>query len=159
MKTRIWILCAVLAAFAVPSFAQYNDRQLLREVDENDGGGGGWYGVSTYRQGRYLENPCTPVQDLVWVDYSAYLEGEQQTAGFDRYLFDESTTMGGMYAASGTAQSDVTYHSPLAIRNYYKVNTSDDFHVVTVINFDPASQYTSLTVETACGDGSPDSKE
>jgi hypothetical protein len=159
MNTRIWLLCAVLAAFAVPSYAQFYDREVLREVDENDGGGGGWTGTATYQQGRYLENPCTAVQDFVWVDYSAYLEGQQKMAGFDRYIFDESTTMGGMYSANGSAQADVTYGSPVAIRNYYKVNTADNFHVVTVINFDPASQYTSLTVETACGDGSPDSKE
>ena len=158
MKTRTWLLCVVLAAFAVPSFAQYTGRQLLRDTEETDGGGG-WYGTTTYRQGRYMENPCTAVQDLVWVDYSAFLQGEQKTAGFDRYFFDESTTMGGMYAASGNKQADVTYASPLAIRNYYKVNTPDNFHVVTVINFDPASQYTSMTVETACGDGTPDSKE
>lgn len=157
MKTRIWLLCVVLAAFAVPSFAQYTGRQLMRETEETDGGG--WSGTTTYRQGRYLDNPCTAVSDVVWVDYSAYLEGEQKAAGFDRYIFDESTTMGGMYAASGSAQADLTYASPVSIRNYYKVNTADAFHVVTVINFDPVSQYTSMTVETACGDGSPGSLE
>lgn len=158
MKTRIWMLCAVLAVFAVPTFAQMSNYQMLREVDTEDGGGG-WTGTSTFRQGRYLDNPCTAVQDLVWVDYSAYVEGAQKAAGIDRYLFDESTTVGGLYAASGSAQSDVGYAAPFSVRNYYKVNTSDMFHVVTVVNFDPASQYTSLTVETACGDGSPDSKE
>ncbi|HEX6083573.1 MAG TPA: hypothetical protein VF266_03550 [Thermoanaerobaculia bacterium] len=158
MQARTWLLCAVLAAFAVPAFAQYNERQLLREVDETDSGGG-WYDTTSYRQGQYLDNPCTSSYDAVWVDYSAYLEGQQKTAGFDRYIFDESTTVSGLYSASGSAQADVTYASPVAIRNYYKLNTSDNFHVVTVINFDPASQYTSLTVETACGDGSPDSKE
>lgn len=158
MQTRIWLLCAVLAAFAVPAFGQIYDQQLLREVDEADGGGG-WSGTSTYSEGQYLDNPCTAVYDSVWVDYSAYVQGEQMLAGFDRYLFDESTTVGGMYSASGTAQADVTYPSPLSIRNYYKVNTADNFHVVTVINFDPASQYTSMTVETACGDGSPSSTE
>jgi hypothetical protein len=158
MKTRIWLLCVVLAAFAVPSFAQYTSRQLLRDTEETDGGGG-WSGTTTYRQGQYLDNPCTSWYDAVLVDYSAYLEGQQKATGFDRYIFDESTTMGGMYSANGSAQADVTYASPVAIRNYYKVNTADDFHVVTVINFDPASQYTSLTVETACGNGSPDSKE
>ena len=157
MKTRIWLLCAILAAAALPSFAQYTSRQLLRDTEETDGGG--WSGTTTYKQGRYLENPCTAVQDLVWVDYSAFLEGQQAMAGFDRYIFDESTTVGGLYSASGSAQADVTYSSPVSIRNYYKVNTNDNFHVVTVINFDPASQYTSLTVETACGDGTPGSVE
>lgn len=156
MKTRIWLLCVVLAAFAVPSFAQY-DRQLLRDVNEDDGGGGGWYGASSYEQGQYMDNPCTGIQDWVWVNYSAQAAAAQQAAGVDDYFVDESTTVGGMYSASGSTQSDVGYAGSFSIRSYHKVNTGDDFHVVTVVTVYPASKSSSVTVETACGNGMPDS--
>ncbi|HYC88188.1 MAG TPA: hypothetical protein VEO54_03180 [Thermoanaerobaculia bacterium] len=158
MKTRIWLLCVVLAAFAVPSFAQFSDRQILREVDENDGGGG-WSGSSSYEQGQYMDNPCTAIQDWVWVNYSAYATAAQQAAGANDYLVDENTNVGGMYAASGSTQADVGYGGSFSIRSYHKVNTSDAFHVVTVVTVYPASKSSSVTVETACGNGMPDSRE
>ena len=142
MKARIWVLCIVLAAFAVPSFAK---------IDV-------WYDSSSYEQGQYMDNPCTSWQDWVWVNYSAYAETAQKTFGVDRYLVNESTTMGGMYAASGSAQADVGYANAFTIRNYHKVNTGDDFHVVTVVTVYPGSG-SSVAVETACGNGMPDSKE
>ena len=158
MKMRIWLLCVVLAAFAVPSFAQYSDRQILRDVDENDGGGGGWYAPASYQQGQYMDNPCTGIQDWVWVDYSAQAAAEQQAEGASDYLVEENTTVGGgMYAASGSGQADVGYGSSFSIRSYHKVNTPDDFHVVTVVTVYPAMKTSKVTVETACGNGMPDS--
>lgn len=154
MKIRIGILLVVMAVFAVPSFAQRFFQE--REITGEDGG---WSGESSYSSGQYLDNPCTAVSDLVWVNYAAYVQGAQEAAGVDRYFFNENTNVGGMYAASGSAETDVAYAQPLAIRNYYKVNTADNFHVVTVVNFDPAAQYTWVTVETACGNGMPDSQE
>ena len=106
-----------------------------------------------------MDNPCTAVQDYVWINYQAYANGSQPDAGVNRYQFTESTTMSGMYATSGTGQSDVGYGQPYSVRHYHKVNTSDMFHVVTVINFDPASRYTGVTYETACGDGTPSSAQ
>lgn len=70
-----------------------------------------------------------------------------------------SYPVSGSYAAAGSSLSDVAYASPVSIRKDYKVNTADDFHVVTVINFDPVALTTTVTVETACGNGTPDSKE
>jgi len=67
--------------------------------------------------------------------------------------------MDGSYSASGSSHSDVAYGSAVSLRKYHKVSTYDDFHVVTVINFDPGAQTTWLSVETACGDGSPGSRE
>jgi hypothetical protein len=157
MKLRLWLLLVVVALFAVPSFAQLQYQQL-RSID-SDPDTGGWSGVSSSRTGMYLDNPCTAVQDLVYVDYSAYVEGLQTEQGGDRFVFDESTTVSGSYSASGTSQSDVGYLPPYSLRKYYKVNTYDDFHVVTVINFDPSYKTTNVTVETACGNGMPDSKE
>lgn len=155
MKIRLLMLCVVMALFAVPSFAQ---RYYMEDTIQPDDGGG-WYDASSYQQGQYLDNPCTAVVDYVWVDYSAYVESAQKEAGVDRYVLADTTTMGGIYRASGTAEADVAYAAPFTIRNYYKVNTSDDFHVVTVVNLDPSARYTSVTVETACGNGTPDSKE
>ena len=143
MKARIWVLCIVLAAFAVPSFAK---------IDV-------WYDSSSYEQGQYMDNPCTAIQDWVWVNYSAYAQTAQKAAGTNDYLVDESTTMGGMYKASGSSQSDIGYANAFTTRYYHKVDTADNFHVVTVITVDPVSKYTSLAVETACGNGMPDSKE
>jgi hypothetical protein len=158
MKTRILLLLVAVTMLAIPSYAQFQDRQLLREVPPEDGGGG-WYGTTSYDNGQYLDNPCTATYDPVYVNYSAYVEGLQYDAGANRYLLNESTNMGGTYAASGASEADVDYTSPIAVRQYHKVNTPDNFHVVTVINFDPAAQYTYVTVETACGNGMPDSAQ
>lgn len=153
MKTRIWLLCAVMTAFAVPSFAQRYVMEDAITVEE------GWTETASYEEGQYLDNPCTSVVDYVWVNYSAYVESAQKEAGLDRYTLFDSTTMGGTYSASGTAQADVGYPASFSVRNYYKVNTPDNFHVVTVLTLDPASHYTSVAVETACGNGMPDSQE
>ena len=154
MKLRLWILLAIVALCAVPAFGQF---YYGRELSED--GGGGWAGSSTYDKGQYLDNPCTAVQDWVWVNYQAYVDGAQAEAGLDRYVFDERTTLAGAYAAAGTSSSDVEYWQQVSLRQYHKVNTPDNFHVVTVITFNPATKTPVLTVETACGDGSPDSKE
>jgi hypothetical protein len=156
MNKRLWILLAAVALCALPMFGQHDVRAI--DIDAASGGGG-WSGTSDYNDGRYMDNPCTPTQDWVWVNYSAFVSGEQKAAGIDRYLFDESTTMGGAYSASGSSFSDVGYTNTVSMRQYYKVNTPDNFHVVTVITFDPGSQYTTLSVETACGDGSPSSAQ
>ena len=155
MKIRISILLFAMAMLAVPSYAQF----YMEERLDPEGGGGGWSGESAYSNGQYLDNPCTDVQDWVWVDYSAYVQGAQETAGIDQYFFNESTTMGGMYAASGASEFDVGYSAEFAVRKYHKVNTPDNFHVVTVVNFNPGSKYTWVTVETACGNGMPDSAQ
>jgi hypothetical protein len=165
MKTRIWILLVVLAAFAVPSFAQYDDAQYdrFREIEQpiDDGGGFGIASVETLDAATYLDNPCTAAYDWVYVDYSVYLEQESmQTAIGDRYLFDENTSVGGSYAAAGASRSDVMYKAePFTLRQYHKVNTPDAFHVVTVIDYDPIYQQTYLSIETACGNGMPDSAQ
>jgi hypothetical protein len=153
---RIILLFIAVAAFAVPMVAQ-SEYQLMRPIEDVDSGG--WEGDTSYSQGQYLQNPCTAVDDWVWVNYAAYVAGAQKDAGVDRYLFDESTTVGGGYAASGASQADVAYGASLALRQYHKVNTPDNFHVVTVVNFDPGSKSTWVTVETACGNGMPDSLE
>lgn len=162
MKSRFWILLLV-AASAVPAFGQVQleDEEPATEQRciDCESGGDVWSGGSTYEEGRYLDNPCTAVQDLVWVDYSAYASGAQTAAGVNRYQFSESTTMSGSYATSGTGSADVAYGAAFSQRMYHKVNTSDDFHVVTVVNFDPATKAMTLGLETACGNGMPDSKE
>ena len=163
MKARILIVLAAVALFALPSFAQfYEEPRAVQEADGGGGGGGGWWGSSTYQNGEYLDNPCTASLDWVWVDYSASVSmaGEQLTSGEERVLFDESTTLGGgTYAASGASQSEVAAMQSYSLRQYHKVNTPDDFHVVTVITFDPASRTSTITRETACGNGMPDSIE
>lgn len=166
MKNRIGILLILVAVCTVPAFGQLQlegeeegpQRQMCIDCDPA-GGGGAWAGDSRYDNGQYLDNPCTAVIDRVWVNYAAYVKAAQAAAGVDQYRFNENTNVGGMYAASGSAQADVAYAQPLSIRNYYKVNTTDNFHVVTVVNFDPSQHYTWVTVETACGNGLPDSKE
>lgn len=166
MKNRIWILLAIVAACAVPTFAQ----TLQPAEDEGgvtanqmcidcDGGGGGWSGSSSYEQGQYMDNPCTAVQDWVWVNYSAYANGLQTEAGVDRYELSENTSMSGTYATTGSGKSDVGYPATFSQRMYHKVNTSDDFHVVTVVTFTPGSKTMTLSVETACGNGQPDSPQ
>ena len=158
MKTRILLLLVAVAMLAIPSYAQLQQRQLLQDTNETEGGG--WYGTSSYDKGQYLDNPCTPYYDQVYVNYSAFVEGLQFEEGTNRYLLSESTTMGGgMYAASGSGEADVDYTRPVAVRQYHKVNTADAFHVVTVINFDPMAKSTWVSVETACGNGMPDSAQ
>lgn len=149
MKIRIWILFVVVAVFSLPAFAQ---RYYYEDVISPDTQG------ASYDLDRYMDNPCTATYDPVWVDYNVYLEQAYSDAN-DRFRFDEMTSVGGTYKAAGSTTSDVGYTQPFTLRKYHKVNTSDNFHVVTVINFYPASRYTDVTVETACGDGSPDSKE
>lgn len=106
-----------------------------------------------------MDNPCTAILDRVWVDYSTYASGLQTEAGVDRYQLSENTSMTGIYATSGSASSDVAYGATFSQRMYHKVNTSDNFHVVTVITFNPAIKSMTLSLETACGDGSPDSAQ
>ena len=154
MKNRILILLVAVTLFALPSFAQ---REIAPEEPSPDVVYTGFYDLSTY-----LENPCTAEQDWVSVDYSVYVEDDaiEMAAGPDRFLFDESTTMGSStYVAHGSSHSDVTYAPPFTLRKYHKVNTPDDFHVVTVIDFDPATRTKTLSVETACGNGLPDSAQ
>jgi hypothetical protein len=153
MNTRITILLIVMALFALPSFGQryFYDR----EITEESGGG------TTYDLGTYMDNPCTAIQDWVYVDYSVYLFQEtMQLSGSGRYIFEEDTTMGGMYTATGSTKSDVGYAAqPFTLRKYHKVNTNDAFHVVTVIDYNPATDQTSVSTETACGNGMPDSAQ
>jgi hypothetical protein len=156
MNNRILFLLIVMTAMAVPAFAQVDHAQL-REVDDGTGGSGGWYDVTYYGNGEYFDDPCTATIDWTWVSYDLYVQGEQKAAGFDRYLFDESTTVGGGYSASGTSFTDVTYAQPVEMRHYRKVNTYTNMHIVTVVRYDPALQYQTVHLETACGDGSPDS--
>ena len=159
MNARIAIFFAAVALFAVPSFAQMD--VYPREVSTEDGGGGGWSDSGTYSLGEYVDNPCTALQDWVWVTYdvSLYQEGELLGSS-ERVLFAESTTVSGDYSAAGSSESDVVYkQQPYTLRKYYKVNTWDDFHLVTVIDFDPATNYTTVTKETACGNGMPDSAQ
>lgn len=154
MKLRLWILLVIVAVCAIPAFGQYQ----LNEVISSDDGGS-WSGSGKYDNGQYMDNPCSAVQDWMWVNYQAFVDGAQAEAGLNRYMFDESTTVAGAYAATGSSFSDVDYSQQVSLRKYHKVNTPDNFHVVTVITFNPATKAPVLTVETACGDGSPDSKE
>lgn len=159
MKIRTLMLVAAVALFAVPAFAQrYEMMQEVQEVDTMDG----WSGGGSYDLTTYMDNPCTAWQDYVAVDYNVYLyqEGWDAAGSADRYLFDENTYMGGAYTATGASQSDVAYKAvPFTLRKYHKVNTGDQFHVVTVINFDPATRESTVTIETACGNGMPDSAQ
>lgn len=154
MNTRFSILLVAMVLLTIPASAQLYTEQRMIENDE-----GAWSGGATYDNGQYMDNPCTAIQDLVWVNYSAYVDGAQAEAGLHQYRFSEGTTMDGAYAASGTSFSDVGYAAPVSLRKYHKVNTADQFHVVTVIYFDPGAQTTSLSIETACGNGMPDSQE
>jgi hypothetical protein len=159
MKTRILFLMIAMMVFAVPSFAQY---YYSEPIIEDGGGGGAWSGAYDYGTGVYLDNPCTMIQDWVYVSYDVDLQqiGEKM-AGSDRYKLTETTSMAGSYSASGTSNADVTYTGKaFSTREYHKVtSTYDAFHVVTVINVDPATQETTVDIETACGNGMPDSAQ
>jgi hypothetical protein len=170
MKNRIWLLLIIVAACAVPTFGQTADpevagedegaptlNQMCIDCDLNSGGGGGWSGSSTYDNGQYLDNPCTYVQDWVWVNYNAYAKSLQTEAGVNRYQVNESTTVSGAYATSGAKSSDVGYGATFSQRMYHKVNTPDNFHVVTVVTTNPSTKAVTLSIETACGNGMPDS--
>jgi hypothetical protein len=157
MKTRILFLLIAMTVFAVPSFAQYYYNE---PIIEDGGGGGAWSGSYDYGTGVYLDNPCTAIQDWVYVSYSVFLEQEGIKIGSAaRYKLAETMSMAGSYAASGTSNADITYTgNPFTTRQYHKVtSTYDNFHVVTVINVDPATQQTTMSIETACGNGKPDS--
>jgi hypothetical protein len=158
MKIRLLILL-VTALLAVPSFAQ---ARFYLDEPIQDGGGGAWSGSYDYGTGAYLDNPCTAVQDWVYVNYSVFLEQEGiNMAGSDRYKLAETMSMSGSYSASGTSNADVTYTGrPFSTRQYHKVtSTYDNFHVVTVIDVDPVTQQTTMSIETACGNGMPDSPQ
>ena len=155
MKLRSFIAFVAVAVLALPSFAAVP--RLGGGSDTTDV----WSETDSYDLGTYMDNPCTAVLDSVWVDYVVDLtkKGQTTSAG-ERVLFDERTTMSGTsYAASGSTLTDVTYQEKFTIRKYHKVNTSDDFHVVTVIDFDPAKRRTTVSVEKACGNGLPDSAQ
>ena len=155
MNTRLSI-CLVVAAFlAVPSFAALIAPREMAEV-------GAYSGDFDYGTGVYLDNPCTSVQDWYYVNYDVYLnQTGTKLAGSDRYRLTETTSMAGSYSASGTSNADITYTGKaFSTREYHKVtSTSDMFHVVTVINVDPATQQTTVAIETACGNGMPDSNQ
>jgi len=161
MKNKIWMLLIIVAVCAVPAFGEDRPGTPTYQpcLDCDPTGGSGWAGDSSYEEGRYMDNPCTAILDRVWVNYSTYASGLQTEAGVNRYQLSENTSMTGIYAASGSASSDVAYGATFSQRMYHKVNTSDNFHVVTVITFNPATKSMTLSLETACGDGSPSSQE
>ena len=165
MKITIAITFVALALFALPALAQSDGcgDEFYAEVRIcGEGGGGGWSDSTAYSNGEYMDNPCTAAADWVWVDYSASVDlyGWQTDTGQEPVLFDELTTLGGgTYAASGTSQSEVAAAQAYSLRKYHKVNTPDDFHVVTVIDFNPATRQTTITRETACGNGLPESAQ
>jgi len=163
MKNKIGMLLVLVAVCAVASFGQarpgsgrMTTNQICLDCDPQ---GGGWYGDSSYQEGQYMDNPCTAIQDWVWVNYSTYASGLQTEAGIDRYQLSENTSMSGTYAASGAASADVAYSQMFSQRMYHKVNTPDDFHVVTVITFNPGTKAMTLSLETACGNCLPDSAQ
>ena len=161
MKIRISILLVVLALFAIPSFAQYQDRELLYDDGGiNEGGGGGWADTYSYQNGGYFDNPCTATVDWAWYAYdlSVEQEGKEAMSSLD-LLFNEQTTISGSYSVAASSQSDVTYKQPLEIRKYRRANWYDQFHLVTVMRFDPATRTTALSMEAVCGNGMPDSIE
>ena len=158
MKIRISMLLVVVAVFAVPSFAQFEQQ---REVAYDDGGGGGWVDTYTYQDGAYFDNPCTATTEWNWYSYDLTVqqEGKEALSNLD-LLFDEQTSIAGTYSVAGSSQSDVTYAElPLEIRKYRRANSYDKFHLVTVMRFDPATRATTLSMEAVCGDGMPDSLE
>ena len=155
MKKTIWIL-VVATMLSVPALGQ-EYLQMEEFSGEDTSSSGGWSGVSTYNNGQYVDNPCTATYDPVWVSLDVWVEGTQLLAGYDRYVFDESTTASGSYSAYGASQSDLTYPQAVTMRQYKKMNTYDQFHLVTVVNFDPYTRGISTSIETACGDGTPGS--
>jgi hypothetical protein len=160
MKIRISILLVVMAVFAIPSFAQSN-YEMLREVDQPaEDGGGGWSGTYTYENGSYFDNPCTATVDWAWYTYdlSVDQEGKEALSSLD-LLFNEQTTIGGSYSVADSSLSDVTYKEPLEIRQYRRANWYDNFHLVTVMRFDPATRQTTLSMEAVCSDGTPNAIE
>ena len=155
MNTRRLILLVTVAFLAVPSFGALIAPREMAEV-------GAYSGDYDYGTGVYLDNPCTSVQDWYYVNYDVALnQVGTKLAGSDRYRLTETTSMAGSYAASGTSNADITYTGKaFSTREYHKVtSTSDAFHVVTVINVDPATQETTVAIETACGNGMPDSMQ
>ena len=157
MNKKLSILLVAVAFLAVPSFAAVI---APREVSEP--ADGAYSGDYDYGTGVYLDNPCTAIQDWFYVSYDVYLNQlGTKLSGSDRYRLTETTSMAGSYAASGTSSADITYTGKaFSTREYHKVtSTTDMFHVVTVINVDPATQQTTLAIETACGNGMPDSKQ
>jgi hypothetical protein len=161
MKTRNWILFVALAVFAVPTFAQQYATQPYIEPDV-------YYGGEAYAVAMVMDNPCTAETDWIDVDYNVdiYQQLWQTSNGTNRVQLEENMAMDGRnqygYAtyAYGWSKSDIAYGSqPVEDRKYHKVNTPDQFHVVTVIQVDPVTGEMKVSVETACGDGSPDSKE
>jgi hypothetical protein len=156
MNKRILFLLIATAVLTVPAFGQHT---MLRPITYEDGNHveGGWYDVSSVDSGEYFDDPCTATADWTWVSYSLWVSGEQQGIGADRYLFDEATSMGGGYSASGSSLTDVAYGQDVEMRHYRKVNTYTNMHVVTVVRYNPATQSQTVHLETACGDGSPDS--
>ena len=156
MNRRNSIVVLAVILFVLPfaaAEAQFMTEQQFQESETIDSSSG------SYSLGMYLDNPCTSVDDLTFVDYDVYLYEEYRLAT-SRFFFDESTAMSSdTYGASGSTHSDVTYETPFTVRKYHKVNTSDNFHVVTVIDFDPATKTSTVSVETACGNGMPDSNE
>ena len=162
MKNKIWMLL-IIVAVAVCAVPAFGDARSLtthqRCIDCEPEGGLGWYGDSSYQEGQYMDNPCSAMQDWVWVNYSTYASGLQTQAGVDRYQLSENTSMSGTYATSGAGNADVAYAQTFSQRMYHKVNTPDNFHVVTVITFNPATKAMTLSLETACGNGLPDSPQ
>lgn len=165
MKNKIWMFLTIIAVCAVPAFAETGPQRdddaasSLRCLDCEPYDSGGWAGDTSYQEGQYMDNPCTAVQDMVWVNYATYASGLQTQAGVDRYQLSENTSMSGTYATSGSSSADVAYTQTFSQRMYHKVNTPDNFHVVTVITFDPSVKSMTLSLETACGNGLPDSTE
>ena len=161
MKLRITLLLVALAVFAIPTFAQSNYQQL-REIDRPaDEGGGSWSGTYSYENGSYFDNPCTATVDWAWYTYdlSVDQEGEKAATSLD-LLFNEQTTIGGTYSIAESSQSDVTYkEQALEIRKYRRANWYDNFHLVTVMRFDPATKQTTLSMEAVCSNGMPDAIE
>jgi hypothetical protein len=157
MKIRIMLVIVVAAFLAAPSFAALiTPREPVEQPVE------AYSGDYDYGTGAYLDNPCTTVQDWYYVNYNAYVtQTGTKLAASDRYRITETTSLAGSYSASGTGDADITYTGKaFSTREYHKVtSTTDMFHIVTVINVDPATQQTTITFETACGNGMPDSKQ
>lgn len=151
MNFRTWILLLAVTILSVPAFAQryFEEREILQD----DGGGSYSYDLDNY-----LDNPCTYYYDQVWVDYNVLLE-QAVAESNNRVIFDEMTQMAGGYSATGRTTSDVTYAAPFTLRKYHKVNTGDMFHVVTVIDYYPSTKTSNVYIETACGNGMPDSAQ